>query len=252
MFIITGGGSGIGRALTHHLADLNEKVLIIGRRQQALQETAAYSPLISVCCTDVSNPAGQAAIEAQLHNEVSIKGLIHNAGKIDPICTLQSIALDDWDKVMRTNLNPVLFLTQRLLKKLQGGRVLHVGSGAAHFPVAGWSAYCTSKAALSMLTRCWQLECNDPLFANVMPGIIDTPMQEMIRNSTAMQAQKKAFFMQLKAQDHLIAPATVALFLSWLLLKVPNEQYAAQEWDIYDKQHHSAWLLPSHVVPYWE
>ena len=82
---------------------------------------------------------------------------------------------------LATNLDAPLFLTQLLRSNLTGGRVLNVGSGAAHFAVAGWSAYCVAKAALYRLTDCWRHEIADISFTSVKPGIIDTPMQKEIR-----------------------------------------------------------------------
>jgi benzil reductase ((S)-benzoin forming) len=139
-----------------------------------------------------------------------------------------------------------------MLDKLQGGRVLHIGTGAAHFPVTGWAAYCVSKAALAMLTRCWQLESREIAFASVMPGIIDTDMQAFIRQAKFMDTEKLDFFKELKRKNRLLNPATVAAFLTWLLLDVSYEDFGSQEWDIYDKSHQSSWLVYPHVVPHWE
>ncbi|STX29553.1 yueD sepiapterin reductase [Legionella beliardensis] len=252
MFIITGGGSGIGRALAHILADQGYSVLIAGRREQALIETASYSSLISICCADVANAEGRQAILSSLNDKPTLKGLIHNAGVIDPIAPVTAITETAWQQTLATNLNAPLFLTQLLLDKLQGGRVLTIGSGAAYFPVAGWATYCVSKAALVMLTRCWQLECNTVAFASVKPGIIDTDMQALIRQSESMDEEKIQFFKTLKAENRLIQPSTVALFLSWLLLKVNQDEYSAAEWDIYETHHHHLWLTKPHVVPNWE
>ncbi|WP_419419067.1 SDR family NAD(P)-dependent oxidoreductase [Legionella sp. D16C41] len=249
MFIITGGGTGIGRALAHSLAEQGQDVLIVGRREFALQETASYSPLISFLSTDVSTLTGQQAILTFLKDKSTIKGLIHNAGIIEPIAPISEITEQAWQQTLATNLNTPLFLTQLLLDKLQGGRVLTISSGAAYFPIAGWAAYCVSKAALAMLTRCWQLECPTVAFASVKPGIIDTDMQTLIRQSQFMHDEKLQFFKTLKSENRLLTTQTVALFLSWLLLKVKAEHYNAEEWDIYDNRHHSSWLKSPHVVP---
>lgn len=103
-----------------------------------------------------------------------------------------------------------------------------------------------------MLTRCWQLEEKGIAFASVMPGIIDTPMQAVIREADHMEDEKQDFFKTLKTEERLLDPMTVALFLTWLLIDIPKDQYVGQEWDIYDSSHHSAWLKPPHTVPHWE
>ncbi|ARG96885.1 SDR family NAD(P)-dependent oxidoreductase [Legionella micdadei] len=252
MFLITGGGSGIGRALAHALASRDKEVMIIGRREHALVETAAFSPLIRYICADVSTAEGRKEITSHVQKFSSLAGLIHNAGIIEPIVPLASIDEPSWQKIMATNLSAPLFLTQSLLDKLQEGRILHIGSGVAYFPVTGWSGYCVSKAGLSMLTRCWQLENPHLALASVMPGIIDTDMQGTIRHAEFMEAEKRNFFQTLKKENRLVSAETVALFLSWLLLDLDKTTYTSKEWDIYDKSHHQFWLAAPHQVPDWE
>ncbi|KTD13365.1 SDR family NAD(P)-dependent oxidoreductase [Legionella jamestowniensis] len=251
MFVITGGGSGIGRALAKNLAMQGKKILIVGRREKVLAKTASFSPLISYLAADVATKEGREQIATALQSTASIEGLVHNAGTIEPIAPIAEIDELSWQQTLATNLNAPLFLTQLLLPKLKG-RVLNIGSGAAYFPVTGWAAYCVSKAGLSMLTRCWQLESHGTAFASVMPGIIDTDMQALIRQAQCMDIEKQNFFHILKAEQRLLTTETVALFLSWLLLKVSRDEFVAREWDIYDKSHHQCWLIPPHQVPEWE
>lgn len=249
MFVVTGGGRGIGRELAIALAARGKSVLIIGRHEETLIQTAALSSFINYYCADVSSSVDQQNISDYLRAVPTIEGLIHNAGVIEPITPIEKIDRSLWQACMATNVDASLFLTQLLIEKMRGGRVLNIGSGAAHFPVTGWGAYCVSKAALSMLTRCWQQEYQQTAFACVMPGIIDTTMQETIRNADHMEFEKKYFFNQLKNSHKLIAPSTVAAFLCWLLLDIDKTTYASKEWDIYDTTHHHAWLIPPASVP---
>lgn len=249
MFVVTGGGSGIGRALACALAAQQNKVLVVGRREDALIETAAHFSEISYLAVDLSKSEGRARIAEHLKSVPKISGLIHNAGVIEPIAPIHALSEHDWQHNMAVNVFAPLFLTQALLNQLSGGRVLNVGSGAAYFPIVGWSAYCVSKAALSMLTRCWQLESDTVAFTSVMPGIIDTPMQSKIRQAVHMEPEKLQFFQQLKQKKQLISVETVALFLCWLLLEVSQAEYESKEWDIYDVTHHPRWLSPPHSIP---
>lgn len=252
MFVVTGGGSGIGRSLAHALAKRGKKILIVGRRESALVETASFSSSITYLCADVSTDTGRQKIVNSLQSVSSMEGLIHNAGIIEPIAPIATIDEASWQQTLSTNLNAPLFLSQLLLDKLKHGRVLHIGSGAAYFPVAGWAAYCVSKAALSMLTRCWQLESQNTAFASVMPGIIDTDMQALIRNAKYMDEEKRNFFKDLKKGGRLVSAETVAAFLSWLLIDLSKTDFISKEWDIYDKSHHLSWLAAPHQVPDWE
>lgn len=249
MFIVTGGGSGIGKALALELAKQGKQVLIIGRRGLPLKETATYSSLITYCCANVATAVGRQEIVDRLASVEQLEGLIHNAGIIEPILPIMRIDECAWQQTLETNLNAPLFLSQLLLPKLKQGRILHIGSGAAHFPVKGWAAYCVSKAALAMLTQCWQQEVSDTFFASVMPGIIDTDMQDIIRNAEFMDSEKLAFFKTLYVQKKLISVETVAKFLRWLLTNISGERFVGQEWDIYDIHHHPEWLRPPHIVP---
>lgn len=249
MFVITGGGTGIGAALADCLAKKGQAVLIIGRRDSCLQKTSQQAKEINYLAADVSTQTGCETIAEYLKDVSTIQGLIHSAGTIQPIKPLKQLTRDEWHTFLSTNLDPMLFLSQLLADKLHGQRVLSIGSGAAYFPVAGWGGYCVSKAALAMLTRCWQLECSDIAFASAMPGIIDTDMQAFIREAEHMQDEKRAFFLRLKADRKLLSAQTVALFLTWLLMDVDKASFSAKEWDIYDKSHHSSWLADGFSVP---
>lgn len=251
MFIISGGGSGIGKALALALAERGKKVLIIGRRESLLREVSSKYLSIDYFSADLSRAEDREAIAEFLENEPSITALINNAGIIDPMLPLKNMGLSDWRKVMATNVEAPLFLTQKLFSKLKGGRVLNIGSGLAHFPAAGLSAYCVSKAALNMLTGCWQLETQEVAISSVMPGIVETHMQDLLRTTREIDQKSHQFYNQLKNMNQLVSAETVAAFLCWLLLDLPVEQYVAEEWDIYDQKHHSSWLTPPHKVPNW-
>ncbi|MFI4917988.1 MAG: SDR family NAD(P)-dependent oxidoreductase [Legionellales bacterium] len=252
MYVITGGGSGIGRALAQALAARGKSVLIVGRREQALQETAAGSSLIQCLSADIATADGLERIKNHLENVPQIHALVNNAGMIKPLTSLKNMQAECWHQIFHTNLDAALFLPQKLYAQLTHARVLNIGSGAAYFPIQGWGAYCVSKAALAMLTRCWQLESDSIAFASVMPGIIDTEMQAVARSGFNMEPGQAHFYQRLKEHKRLISIDTVAAFLTWLLLDIDNDTYVAQEWDIYDTKHHGAWLRPPHQVLHWD
>lgn len=252
MFIITGGGSGVGKALALALAKRGKSVLIVGRREQLLQETASASSLIKYFCADISTSEGLNSIKTCVDNIPQIEGLVNNAGTLDPTVAIKDMQLDEWRHALNTNLNAPLFLPQILYDKLVNGRVLNIGSGAAYFAIKGWTAYCVSKAALAMLTQCWQLESESVAFASVKPGIIDTSMQAIARKGVNMDPEHADFYKRLKQNNRLISPETVAEFLTWLLLDIDQNTYVSQEWDIYDTAHHHSWLKPPYQVLHWD
>jgi benzil reductase ((S)-benzoin forming) len=249
MFIITGGSRGIGAALAKNLAHQGHTVLIIGRDKNTLQSVAKNTPNIQICAADLTKASDRNRIIKHLENCDKITCLVQNAGIIDPIAPMQTLSSDAWQQIMDINLNAPFFLTQALYPKLIGSRVLHIGSGAARFPIQGWAPYCVSKAGLAMLTRAWQLECPDIATTSVMPGIVATEMQAQIRAANLQHPDKQQFFQDLYDNNQLITPDTVASFLAWLLLNVDKTRYVSQEWDIYDASHHVEWLKSPHQVP---
>jgi NAD(P)-dependent dehydrogenase (short-subunit alcohol dehydrogenase family) len=252
VYIITGGGSGLGKALAVALAERGQSVLIVGRRLNLLKETASHSALIDYFCADISLDEGITSLKQHVESVPHISGLVNNAGTLKPITPLLTMSTKEWHKTLNTNVDAALFLPQNLYTKLCHGRVLNIGSGAAYFAIKGWAAYCVSKAALSMLTQCWQLESEDVAFASVMPGIVDTDMQTMAREGINMDEEQTGFYKNLKETNRLIPANTVAQFLVWLLLDLDNERYKSREWDIYDTSHHEEWLRPPHQVIHWE
>jgi benzil reductase ((S)-benzoin forming) len=248
MIIITGGGSGIGKALALALAKKEKEILIVGRRETILQKTAALSPHIHILCADVSTDEGRKQVLAKVKDK-EIQALVNNAGTLEPVLPLNQVTLSQWQKIMAIHVEAPLFLTQLLQKSLQKGRVLNIGSGLAHIPSIGLGAYCTSKAALSMLTLCLQLENKDIAIANVMPGIVDTHMQTILRSTSNVREDTSLFYQTLQESHRLVSAETVAAFLVWLLLEVPQQQFIAQEWDIYDRSHHAQWLQSPKDLP---
>ena len=252
MFVITGGGSGIGKSLALALAKRGKSVLIVGRREQLLQETAASSASIDYLSADITTKKGLDLIKNHLDSVSQLSALINNAGTLDPLVAVKDIQPEDWQAALNTNLSPALFLPQMLYDKLTNGRVLNIGSGAAYFAIKGWASYCVSKAALSMLTKCWQVESESISFTSVMPGIIDTQMQMIARSDLNPDYDRIGFYQRLKDCNRLVSPDTVAEFLTWLLLDVDAETYVSREWDIYDTKHHHNWLKAPHQVLHWD
>ncbi len=242
--VITGGGSGIGQALAQRLAEEGFHVLIAGRRAQSLEETKALMPAsIQPVVADVATPEGRECVREAVGTS-RLRFLIHNAGVLEPVGPLERAELDAWRRNMAVNVEAPLFLTQALLPRLRGGgRVLHISSGAAHHPYPGWGAYCTGKAALHMLYQVWgeELEAQDIAVGSLRPGVVDTPMQALIREQTPENFPRVERFLKLKEQGLLRSPAEVADFCRWLLLEPDPQRFAAHEWDIGNPEHTADW-----------
>jgi len=138
---------------------------------------------------DVSDFAAVEALVSETEGRFGpVNTLINNAGVIEPIATVAESDPAVWARNIEINLvgayNPIRALLPRMIKA-GGGTIVNVSSGAAIRPLDGWSAYCSAKAGLAMLTRAIMLE-NTATGIRVFgfqPGTTDTDMQVTIRAS---------------------------------------------------------------------
>ncbi len=242
--VVTGGGTGLGRSLAKHLAvSRGMEVLVVGRRAAPLQETCEAAPQqITAVAADVSSPQGRETVVSAVGKR-PVRCLIHNAGVLTPIGPLADVTEQDWNYALSVNVHGPLFLSQALLPQLPGGRILHMSSGAAHAGYPGWGAYCVSKAALHMLYQVLREELRDRDIAvgSLRPGVVDTPMQGLIREQTPDRFPAVARFVELHERGQLEDPDQVAAFTAWLMLDMSAAQYGAQEWSFTDEEHRRLW-----------
>eukprot|EP00743_Colponemidia_sp_Colp-15_P001964 GILK01002137.1.p1 GENE.GILK01002137.1~~GILK01002137.1.p1 ORF type:complete len:255 (+),score=34.46 GILK01002137.1:58-822(+) len=249
--LITGAGTGIGRALALSLLAKGYKVYGVGRRVEPLEEVhrAAPSGTHFVCISaDVATEEGRKKIvEAVSNAQLSI--LIHNAGVIGSLKPMLELSLHEFRHTMAINTEAPLFLTQALVPNLvRGSRVLNISSGAAHRAIPTWGTYCVSKAALLQVYEMLKAENADSgtSFGSVRPGIVDTDMQTAIRQTPHANQES---FTKLFQERKLVTSDTVAHFLTWLLTEVGAEEYSSEEWDIRDAKHHARWMQEADSVP---
>ena len=241
--LITGGGTGIGRALAERFVAKGWQVTIVGRRLELLQEVARdYPDKISIISADVGRNQDRQKIVSEAKGTLDL--LVHNAAVLGPVGPILDQSPEDWKSHMATNVEGPLFLTQALLPNLvENSRVVNISSGAAHQGIPGWGMYCTSKAALFMLGQLLkdELAQRKIWFGSVRPGIVDTPMQAEIRALEPEDFPMVEQFRQYKATGALVTSELVAQYLEWLLLEVSGPQLGEREWDIRDAEWQSAW-----------
>ena len=189
--LITGAGRGIGAAAARAFAAAGARVALVGRSRNALVDLAGElggDRALAIPC-DVSRYwEMDAAVEATLQAFGRLDVLVANAGVIEPIAPVAASDPEDWAKLVETNLTGVYHGMRAVLPVMLeagGGTVLTVSSGAASYPLEGWSAYCASKAGAAMLLRCLDLESRqDGIRAiGLSPGTVATDMQQVIRAS---------------------------------------------------------------------
>ncbi|MEU2154426.1 SDR family oxidoreductase [Streptomyces sp. NPDC019396] len=177
--VITGGGTGIGRATALAFAGLGARTVIVtGRRKDRLDATAALSPAVVPVAADVTTDEGAHAVaDAVAVAGGSLDVLVHNAGvfRFSPLAALDA---DVAREVFDINVLGPLVLTHRLLPLLRspGGSIVLVSSRGGHNPGPGSSVYSASKAALHSFTRSWAAELSGQgIRVNaVAPGFVRT------------------------------------------------------------------------------
>lgn len=164
--VVTGAGSGVGRAAALALLNDGYGVALAGRRREALEETAgmatAGSPL--VVPTDVTEPAAVAALFAAAGDEFGrLDVLFNNAGGNVPATNFGDFTFEQWTRVVAVNLNGMFLCASAAFRMMRdqeprGGRIINNGSISAHVPRPGSAAYTSTKHAVTGLTRSISLD----------------------------------------------------------------------------------------------
>lgn len=186
--IVTGAGTGIGKATALALSKAGYAVGIVGRRKEPLEEVAreAKGPKMLVLDADVGKPDQVKALFAKAKQEFGrLDVLFNNAGMGTPAMPMEDLTYEQWSAVVAVNLTGPFLCTQeaiRIMKdqKPQGGRIINNGSISAHTPRPFSSPYTSTKHAITGLTKSTAL---DGRAYNIACGQIDignaaTPMTE--------------------------------------------------------------------------
>ncbi|MEU3459145.1 SDR family oxidoreductase [Streptomyces sp. NPDC006733] len=180
--VVTGAGSGIGRATAHALADRGAQVLAVGRTWEKLVGTARNRSSIVPLSADVTaKTAPTTIVDTALETFGGLDVLVHGAGSLRRT-PLGTVSADDFDRFMAVNLRAPLLITQAAMAPLTraGGTVVNV---SASFGQRGWpelSLYGAAKAGLDFFTRTWAGELADRgiRVVSVAPGPVETPILE--------------------------------------------------------------------------
>ena len=166
--VITGAGSGIGRATAHAMLADSWSVVLAGRRREMLDETAAFAqarpPRTLVVPTDVRDPAAVAALFNRVKESYGrIDLLFNNAGTSTRGIPFEDLTFEQWSDVVATNLTGSFLCAQhafRMMKSQEpkGGRIINNGSVSAHVPRRHSAPYASTKHALTGLTRSLSLD----------------------------------------------------------------------------------------------
>lgn len=224
--LVTGGNRGIGLATVRALAQAGATVHFTARSaanialaQRELGPTAATGHHVDM--TD------RLAMTALFDQGFDI--LINNAAVIGPIGHILDVSVEDWAGSIDINLTSAFHAIQLALPAMLargGGTIVNLSSGAAHRPQEGWSAYCTSKAGLAMLTKATHLEygAQGIRIFGLAPGVVDTDMQGRIRASGLNPVSKIP-------RSDLASPTDPAQVIAWLCTAAADD-LTGQELDV--------------------
>jgi NAD(P)-dependent dehydrogenase (short-subunit alcohol dehydrogenase family) len=166
--LVTGAGSGIGRAVSLALQSAGYSVVLAGRRVAELEQTAALAKpsggqMVAVP-TDVSKPDRVRALFARTKEAFGrLDVLFNNAGISAPGIPMEDLSYDQWDAVVSVNLTGAFLCAQEAIKIMKtqqprGGRIINNGSISAHLPRPNSAPYTATKHAITGLTKCISLD----------------------------------------------------------------------------------------------
>jgi NAD(P)-dependent dehydrogenase (short-subunit alcohol dehydrogenase family) len=186
--LITGASRGIGAAAAYEFAERGARVALMARSEALIGAIASDIDGFAIT-GDVAHPQDIAdAVEASVDMFGGLDILINNAGVLEPVERMEHATLEHWDRVIDVNVKGVMHGMRAALPVMKaqgGGSILTIGSGAATFPLEGWSAYCASKAAVHHLNACLHAEEHESGIRAIVlsPGTVATDMQKVIAAS---------------------------------------------------------------------
>jgi uncharacterized oxidoreductase len=181
--LITGGGSGIGRSLAEAFQRMGNRVIVAGRRREALDEVVGANPGMQAAVLDVADPAAVQTFAAGIvrtYPELDV--LLNNAGVMrDENLTADPVDLAAAEATVTTNLLGPIRLTAALLPHLRrrpGAAVVNVSSGLAFVPLALTPTYCATKAALHSYSQSLRHQLAGQVeVVEIVPPYVQTHLQ---------------------------------------------------------------------------
>lgn len=212
--LVTGAGSGIGRAVALGFLRAGHRVVLAGRRSTALAETAAMA-LAKDRCLIVPTDVGLPADVAHLFSEVSrafgrLDVLFNNAGTSAPPTPIEDLPFEAWETVVRVNLTGAFLCAQHAIRLMKsqnpaGGRIINNGSISAQSPRPLSAAYTATKHAITGLTKSISLDgrANRIACGQIDIGNAATDMTRRMQHG-ALQADGRVAIEPLMDVEHVV------------------------------------------------
>jgi len=207
VIIVTGGGSGMGRALVLNLLSKEAKVIAIDINETSLQETVALAEnkkeSITTFVVDITN---KTSVEKLLIDALAafgyVDGIINNAGIIQPFIKVNALSYDTIERVMNINFYGTLYMTKTFLPHLltrPEAHIVNISSMGGFLPVPGQTVYGASKAAVKLLTEGLHSELmnTNVKVSVVFPGAVNTNITKNSGINTPQSSAKEAKSMKI-------------------------------------------------------
>jgi benzil reductase ((S)-benzoin forming) len=227
-YIITGTSRGIGEAIANKLLLPGNTLFCTSRdmNEELVERAVSIGTEIFYFNCDLSDPKAAIDFSAQVRDRLKREkvkriALINNAGMLPPIGPIENNNPSKLEEHIHLNLLAPILLTSLFLKHTASWSIpktiLNISSGAANSPIFGWSAYCSSKAAIDMFTKTVAMEQsfaeNPAKIIAIAPGIVETNMQSEIRRSNQKDFRDLEIFVKLHEEGKLSTPEYVAEFV---------------------------------------
>jgi NAD(P)-dependent dehydrogenase (short-subunit alcohol dehydrogenase family) len=183
--LITGGGTGIGRAIALAFAREGASVAVVGRRLEKLKEVAREiekqgGAAIALECDVTRARDAERAVRETAEKLGKLNVLVNNAGTLS-VSTVDSISEEEWDRVMTVNVKGPFLMSRAALKefrKARGGAIVNIGSVLGLVAMKDRAAYCASKGGVTMLTKAMALDhAHENVRVNcICPSIVETEL----------------------------------------------------------------------------
>ena len=210
LYIVTGTTKGLGAAFAARIAaDRGNELIAFARAPEdaipggwRFEADLADSGALARACERAA---------ARMHGKRYAKAvLVNNAGVVSPVGPLDQVDGTELERSIAVNLTAPLLLMRWFLGATADvplRRIINISSGAARRPIFGWGAYCSAKAGLDMASRTVALECEargmEVEVVSLAPGVIDTPMQGVVRAAPAERFRDVERFRAMKAEGAL-------------------------------------------------
>ncbi len=209
--LVTGATSGIGRAVAARLAQEGYDLIVTGRRGQKLEETRQSLSGRAKVLPLVFDVRSLQEVERNLGNLPdewkNVDVLVNNAGLAAGLESLQEGSIDDWERMIDTNVKGLLYVSRTLLPGMiarKKGHVFNIGSIAGKETYMNGNVYCATKHAVDSLSRSMRMEClpYGIKVTQICPGAVETEFSTVrFHGDASRAAQVYKGFTPLKAED---------------------------------------------------